>query len=41
MMDSKGLITSKRTSLEHHKLNYAHEVAGVSNTRQVCIARYC
>mmetsp|Transcript_9375 Transcript_9375/g.22999 ORF Transcript_9375/g.22999 Transcript_9375/m.22999 type:complete len:563 (-) Transcript_9375:64-1752(-) len=27
MMDSKGLITSKRTSLEHHKLNYAHEVA--------------
>jgi len=27
MMDSKGLVTSARTGLAHHKLNYAHDAA--------------
>jgi len=30
MVDSKGLISSRRTGLARHKLNYAHDVEGAS-----------
>ncbi|EKX44581.1 hypothetical protein GUITHDRAFT_152903 [Guillardia theta CCMP2712] len=37
MMDSKGLITSKRENLAHHKLAYAHESASECTTLEDCV----
>lgn len=31
LVDSKGLVTSERTGLAHHKLNYAHEPPKMKN----------
>jgi malate dehydrogenase (oxaloacetate-decarboxylating)(NADP+) len=33
LVDSKGLISSARSGLEHHKLDYAHEVPGATADR--------
>jgi malate dehydrogenase (oxaloacetate-decarboxylating)(NADP+) len=33
LVDSKGLISSSRTGLEHHKLDYAHDVPGATADR--------